>query len=278
MIDAKNVTIPLGTKWDATKYATVYDHDGNKVDLTDKSLVTITESPAVNTSKNGIYQVKYTYIPDGVSKTITVTVGNGSGTPGGGGSSTGTITNSGSTTTNPGSTTGSTTGTTTGTTTSGSTGVNISNPSTYAFPFKVYAKTAIYKYKTPNFKKSQRVVKYTKKPRVYAPTFKVTKAVKDSHGNWRYKVAGGYITANTKNVALLYWQSKKYTKLYTINPKGAYEYKSQTFAKKNRVKHLKKGTVVKVTGIIHHGMATRYVLTNGNYITGNKQYVSPTKF
>lgn len=143
-----------------------------------------------------------------------------------------------------------------------------------AFPFKVYAKTTVYKYRNVNFKKSQRIHKYAKQPRIKAPVFTVTKAVKNAQGRWRYRVAGGYITANEKNIGLLYWQSGKYRRLTVINPKGVYEYRSRLLAKHFRGQHLKRGTTVRVKRVTHDGMTTRYVLTNGHYITGNKKFVS----
>jgi hypothetical protein len=146
-----------------------------------------------------------------------------------------------------------------------------------AYPFKVYAKTAIYKYQSTNFKKSQRIRKYVKRVRSSAPIFTVTKTVKDSQGHWRYKVAGGYITANSKNVGFLYWQSNQYKKLSVTNPKGTYEYRSTIALKRNRVKLLKEGTTVKVKGVVHNGMTTRYLLTDGNYVTGDKRVVTPIK-
>ncbi|MCH4164325.1 MAG: DUF5776 domain-containing protein [Lentilactobacillus diolivorans] len=144
----------------------------------------------------------------------------------------------------------------------------------YAFPFKVYAKTTVYKYRTVNFKKSQRIRKYVKQPRYKVSVFTVNKAIKNAQGRWRYKVAGGYITTNEKNIGLLYWQSGKYRKLTVINPKGVYESQSRLLAKHNRVQHLKRGTSVRVKAVVHDGMATRYVLNNGHYITGNKKFVS----
>lgn len=39
-------------------------------------------------------------------------------------------------------------------------------------------------------------VKYVKQPRYKASVFTVNKAIKNAQGRWRYKVAGGYITAN----------------------------------------------------------------------------------
>ena len=61
------------------------------------------------------------------------------------------------------------------------------------------------------------------------------------------------------------------------NQKGAYLYKKATFTKSQRIKHLKKGTLVRVKKIVNKGYTTRYYLANGQYLTGNKQWVTPVK-
>lgn len=146
-------------------------------------------------------------------------------------------------------------------------------------PFKVYAKTSINEYSSDTFTEKGKKKHYVAKNRVYAPIFTVKKVVTNKNGRDRYLLDNGrYITANTANVNYLYWQSDSYKQLYVIHPQGTYEYKSATFAKKNRVKLHHQGEVLKVKKVIYHGLTTRYQLTNGNYVSGNKQWTSPNKW
>lgn len=144
--------------------------------------------------------------------------------------------------------------------------------------FKVYAKKSLYRYKSVNFTKNNRVKKYVVKSRTTAPTFTVVGKAKSANGAARYKLSDGtYITANKQYVANLYWQAK-HSKVYALNKTGLYEYKSATLSKKNQVKHVKKGQALRVKKVVKHGSTTRFQLTNGHYITGNKQFTTLTKF
>lgn len=143
-------------------------------------------------------------------------------------------------------------------------------------PFKLYVKHNLYAYRHPTFKTSQRVKHYVKRPRVKAQTLTVVGTARSKQGLLRYQLTNGtYITAQPRFVANLYWQGIHSTKLTVTNPKGAYLYRGTSFTQKNRRKFLKPGTTVKVKKLVHHGMTTRYQLTNGQYLTGNKRFVSP---
>ena len=143
-------------------------------------------------------------------------------------------------------------------------------------PFKLYVKHNLYAYRHPTFKANQRVKHYVKRPRVKAQTLTVVGTARSKQGLLRYQLANGtYITAQPRFVANLYWQGIHATKLTVTNPKGAYLYRGTSFTQKNRQKFLKPGTTVKVKKLVHHGMTTRYQLTNGQYLTGNKRFVSP---
>ncbi|MDO1605887.1 LPXTG cell wall anchor domain-containing protein [Lactobacillus sp. YT155] len=71
VVNTKDYTLPLNSKWDNTKDVTVYDHLEKTVAVNSKD-VKITGK--VDTSKAGQYKVKYTYLPDNVSNTQVVTV------------------------------------------------------------------------------------------------------------------------------------------------------------------------------------------------------------
>ncbi|WP_395323127.1 DUF5776 domain-containing protein [Levilactobacillus parabrevis] len=149
------------------------------------------------------------------------------------------------------------------------------NVATTFKPFMIYAKQGLYRYSRPTFKKNQRLAYVKHQPRIKAQTFKVVGTAQSTKGRTRYLLAdGSYVTARANFVANLYWQGKDYQKLRVINPKGTYEYKQPTFNKTKRATYLKKGTVVKVKRLVRHGYMTRYQLTNGHYLTGNKQWVS----
>lgn len=144
-------------------------------------------------------------------------------------------------------------------------------------PFKIYGKRALYTYKNATFKKNQRVSHYAQKSKAYAPIFEVVGTAKSTSGHLRYKLADGtYVTANADYVGALYWQGM-YQKLYVTNPKGTNAYDGTRFAQATKQKHYRQGTALTVVKQTQVGQTTRYELTNGTYVTGNKQWVSPTK-
>lgn len=143
-------------------------------------------------------------------------------------------------------------------------------------PFMIYLKQALNRYLQPTFKESQIKKSYRKYTRQTAPTFKVVGVTKSANGNLRYKLANGtYVTARKDFTANLYWQGKHYTKMRV--DRTIYEHSATKFTRKNRVRVFKRGQVVTVKRIIHRGYMTRYQLTNGHWITGNKQFITPVK-
>ncbi|MBT9671370.1 hypothetical protein GPK34_04885 [Secundilactobacillus kimchicus] len=145
----------------------------------------------------------------------------------------------------------------------------------------VYAINNIYMYKNPTFKVSQRIEKYVKKPRINRPMFVVIGYAYSKDGRLRYKVrdvnhlsstAGkvGYITANTDYVVPVYYQSTP-AKITVINPTGVNAYRNVNLTGKN--KNYKQGTVLTVKRIVHHNLTTRFVLSDGSYITANRKLV-----
>ncbi|GHP14913.1 hypothetical protein YK48G_23380 [Lentilactobacillus fungorum] len=145
----------------------------------------------------------------------------------------------------------------------------------------VYALKKIYLYKNKNFKKNERLASYTRKPRINRPMFVVTDTAKSKNGNLRYlvkdvnhhsKTAGkiGYITAKWAYVRPVYYQGKHQT-LTVIAARGVNEYKNKNLT--GKVKNFKQGTRLKVKGFVKHNLTTRYKLSNGHYITGNRKLV-----
>lgn len=145
----------------------------------------------------------------------------------------------------------------------------------------VYALKKVYLYQKPTFKKSQRKAGYISKPRVYRPMFVVTGYARSTNGVLRYKLRDvnhltknrrktGYITARWAYIRPVYYQSKHKT-LTVINPRGVNEYRAADLS--GKVRNFKQGQVLHVKKFVHHNLTTRYVLTNGHYITGNRKLV-----
>ncbi|WP_260246145.1 DUF5776 domain-containing protein [Levilactobacillus brevis] len=166
---------------------------------------------------------------------------------------------------------------TTPTATESSASSSTADEATTFTPFKIYGKRALYTYKNATFKKNQRVSHYAQKSKAYAPIFEVVGTAKSTSGHLRYKLADGtYVTANADYVGALYWQGM-YQKLYVTNPKGTNAYDGTRFAQATKQKHYRQGTALTVVKQTQVGQTTRYELTNGTYVTGNKQWVSPAK-
>lgn len=150
----------------------------------------------------------------------------------------------------------------------------------------VYSLKKIYMYKNNTFKKSERIASYAKKPRVNRPMFVVTDYARSQQGKLRYVVRDvnhhsktygkqGVITANWSYVRPVYYQSSHKT-LTVINPRGVNEYKNKDLT--GKVKNYKQGTQLKVKGFVNHNLTTRYLLSNGHYVTGNRKLVIAGKY
>lgn len=151
-----------------------------------------------------------------------------------------------------------------------------SGSGTAVTPFKIYGKQKLYRYTNPTFQNHQRVQAHAKKTRAHAPVFTVVKKTTSKNGAARYQLSdGSHVTANSKYVANLYWKGNNYKTLHVTNPKGVNVHRNTGLTSK--VRHMKQGTAIKVAKVVKVGQTTRYQLPNGNYITGSKKYVSPTK-
>ncbi|WP_261809676.1 DUF5776 domain-containing protein [Levilactobacillus humaensis] len=145
----------------------------------------------------------------------------------------------------------------------------------------VYGLKKLALYKKTSFTKKNRITVYAKKSRQNRPMFVVTGYTKSASGAKRYKVrdvnhhsktAGktGYITAKKSVVAPVYY-TKKTNKITVTNPSGINAYAKKNLTKKKA--HYRQGQVLKVKKIVHHNLTTRFVLTNGRYVTANKKLV-----
>lgn len=134
-------------------------------------------------------------------------------------------------------------------------------------------------YRTPTFTQQSRKFYYTKQARTRRPQLVVTGIAYSQAGRLRYRVQDvtpnspykgqtGYVTAKAGFTVQTYYQhAPRQVKLLTAV--NAYRDK----ALKQRVKHLKRGQVVRIQKIVRHNLTTRLVLTDGSYITGNKAHV-----
>jgi len=145
----------------------------------------------------------------------------------------------------------------------------------------VYATKKIGLYRTKNFSDQSRQFYYAKASRTQRPMFVVTGYATSKNGHKRYRVrdvnhhsktAGktGYITANKAYVSSAYY-AKRQAKVKVINAQGINSYRKVALT--HKVKHYRKGQVLKVKKIVAYRKTTRFVLTNGQYVTANKKLV-----
>ncbi|MFC6207178.1 DUF5776 domain-containing protein [Levilactobacillus tongjiangensis] len=163
---------------------------------------------------------------------------------------------------------------------SGSAGATIAPKGTV-----IYATQKIGLYKQATFTKKARKQWYHKKSRMNRPMFVVTGYAKSKNGVKRYQVrdvnhhsrtAGktGYVTANAKYTVPVYYATK-HSRITVINPQGINGYSKKTLTGKRT--HYRQGQVLKVKKIVTHNLTTRFVLSNGRYVTANKQLVKAGK-
>ncbi|WP_181401510.1 BspA family leucine-rich repeat surface protein [Apilactobacillus kunkeei] len=154
---------------------------------------------------------------------------------------------------------------------------------------RVYMVKGFYRYSTATFYKKNRVKGYKKHERSNAVMFTIEGEAKSKHGLRRYKVyqivskkAGlfrvdrkkwGYITAKPSYMKPLYY-SKNVHKVKVIG-KGLRVYKNSKLSK--YVKSYKRGTVLKVKAVKKLGTTYRLQLSDGRYVSSNKNLVKIIK-
>lgn len=139
--------------------------------------------------------------------------------------------------------------------------------------YKLMVNKNIWRYRDVQMTKKVQRFSANGRKRVDRPTLTVVGAAKTAKGTLRYKVAqGGYVTANQKFVVNLYYQGTPKT-IKVIGKSGLNSYKTSELFHKEKVKHYKKGTILKVKKIVSRHKITRYQLTNGKYISTNKQLI-----
>lgn len=173
--------------------------------------------------------------------------------------------------------------TTTGTLKTGSAGATV-NPIA-AKGTVVYATKKIGLYKSATFSHQARKQWYVKKSRMNRPMFVVTGYANSKNGVARYRVKDvnhhsrtngqtGYITTKRAYTAPVYYATKHKT-VTVINPNGVNSYAKANLTGKQR--HYRQDQTLKIKKIVRHNLTTRFVLTNGGYITANKTLVQAGK-
>lgn len=224
----------------------------------------------------------------------------GAVTPGGGSSSSSTTTNvPASSSSSASSTSSSTTSSPSSTNTSTSSSLNSSSSSsTVTTPSKpitvsvpksaakrgaiIYAVKKINLYKQATFKKSNKVATYPKRTRLNRPLFVVTGYARSENGELRYQVRTakgekGYITAKPSYVQNIYYQTAPKSRVVTVSAKkGINSYKNSKLT--GEVKHYRKGIHLRVKKLVKYRLTTRYQLSNGHFISGNKLLIIQGKY
>ncbi|KPN84107.1 hypothetical protein RZ78_03880 [Apilactobacillus kunkeei] len=152
-------------------------------------------------------------------------------------------------------------------------------------PRNVYMVKNFYRYLSTTFTKKNRVQGYKATSRPNAVMFRIIGETTNKNGVKRYKVyqivvkkngsfkvdrkKWGYITAKPSYMRPLYYRSN--VQQIKVIGKGIREYKNVKLSK--AVKGYKHGTVLKVKAVKKYGSTYRLQLTNGHYITANKNLV-----
>jgi len=138
-------------------------------------------------------------------------------------------------------------------------------------------------YRRPTFTKRNRITWYTKAPRTRQPQFVVIGKGTSKHGVARYQVRDvnhhsktyrltGYVTTRSEYVTPTYLpQISSKNVITVINPQGVNGYQQANLTQKR--KHYRQGQQLKVKRIVTHNLTTRFQLTNGQYVTANRQWV-----
>ncbi|MCK8626509.1 DUF1542 domain-containing protein [Apilactobacillus kunkeei] len=152
-------------------------------------------------------------------------------------------------------------------------------------PRNVYMVKNFYRYLSTNFTKKNRVQGYKATSRPNAAMFRIIGETTNKNGVKRYKVyqivvkknglfkvdrkKWGYITARPSYMRPLYYSSN--VQQIKVIGRRIREYKNVKLSK--AVKGYKHGTVLKVKAVKKYGSIYRLQLTNGHYITANKNLV-----
>ncbi|TPR19323.1 DUF5776 domain-containing protein [Apilactobacillus timberlakei] len=143
----------------------------------------------------------------------------------------------------------------------------------HILPHYIYNMKSIFLHREVKFTRHNRIKYYHKdKYRYKDKIFKVHGLKLSKTGLPRYKVHGGYVTARNNYVANVYYYTN-FKRFRISKPRGALVHNDLHFNKKNVVKKLKVGTIIKVHNIVKYNGITRFYVGKGEYVTSNKTYV-----
>lgn len=149
----------------------------------------------------------------------------------------------------------------------------------------IYATKKIGLYRQATFTKQARKQWYQRKSRLNRPMFVVKGYAESKNGVARYKVkdvnhhsktAGktGYVTTNRKYTAPVYYGTK-HKQMTVINPRGINAYNKKNLT--GKATHYRQGQALTVKKVVKHNLTTRFVLSNGRYVSTNKTLVQAGK-
>lgn len=140
-------------------------------------------------------------------------------------------------------------------------------------------------YRTPNFSAKTRVRWHDQRVVPYRPRFEVQHTATSKKGVLRYFVRDvnrdsrtygqtGYITAKTGYVRATYAASEPKTIRVTAKT-GLNGYRQATL--KQKLRHYRQGQRLKVKKLVHRGTTARYLLSNGQYVSANRDFSRPVR-
>lgn len=145
----------------------------------------------------------------------------------------------------------------------------------------VMARQKVGLYRHANFKSGTVKRWYQRQPREQQPLFRVIGYARSTSGRLRYRVRDinhrsktwgqtGYLTANDHFVVPAYYQQRpKQVTVQSVHGVTAYRHRNLT----GRQTHYRQGRVLNVKRVVRYHLTTRLQLTNGRYVTANKQLV-----
>lgn len=153
-------------------------------------------------------------------------------------------------------------------------------------PFTITTTKKIGFYSSTDFSAATRLAWFVQTSQMKQPTFTVIGTAKSTAGHTRYLVRDtnrnsatygqiGYITAKASHTTSAYYDYAPKT-ITVINPGGINGYDSA--ALKQPQKAYKQGTRLTVKKVVTHNATTRFLLTNGKYVSANKHFVTAGQY
>ncbi|MCL0312923.1 DUF5776 domain-containing protein, partial [Apilactobacillus sp. TMW 2.2459] len=140
-------------------------------------------------------------------------------------------------------------------------------------PIYVYNTKVIHAYANKGMHKSNIVKKYNKKPLGKLNELKVVSKCKGKNGQILYKLSDGSFINRENLKGLYYTKSSSYNIYKVIAKKGIHVHSSSNLKIQNRIDFWKKDHKFRVQKVVNVNGKTRFYMGNGQYVTGNKNFV-----